>query len=176
MKKNIKKDIDLSSFLKKVLRQKERIKNFFWRIGENAFPTILILFFLSFFLGGIVFYQYSFQEKEDETVEFPLKFREDNYEKILRVWEEKEKRFEETGEKKYQSPFREEEIDEPDEREESRVITHVIEREDNLWNLATKYLGTGFRWKEITDEEGDHFPDWRAEVLKVGEKVLIPIN
>ena len=177
MKKNFNKDIDLSSFLKVISNQKGKIKALFWKIGENAFLSILLLFFISFLLGGIVFYKYSFsvQEKEYETIETPLQFRKEDYEKILNTWEKKEEEIKESKEKDYQNPFLGKEVKKEEELEEnSEVITYTIEKEDNLWNIALEYLGTGFRWKEIINQEGESFPDWRAEVLEIGEKVLIP--
>jgi len=77
-------------------------------LGERSFLTFFILLIFALIFGAIVFYKYSFlvQKKEPEVSETPLKFQEKNYEAVLKIWQEKEKRFGEADSKIYPDPFR----------------------------------------------------------------------
>jgi len=94
----------------------EKIKQFFKKLprtlGERSFLTFLGFLLIALILGGLIFYKYSFLvEKEPPTkigegVEKPLKFNEKNYQEVLEIWQEKEKRFEEVNLKEYPNLFR----------------------------------------------------------------------
>ena len=78
-------------------------------LAENAFLTFLALLFISLAIGGVVFYQYSALTKPTILLteeEKPLKFKEKIYQEILKIWEEKEKRYEASYYKEYSDPFR----------------------------------------------------------------------
>jgi len=91
---------------------KKGIKKFFKNLprilGEKAFLTSLSLILFSLILGGILFYQYSILAKkaEPKTTEAPLYFQEKAYENILKIWQEREERFEAADTKEYSDPFR----------------------------------------------------------------------
>jgi len=90
----------------------KKIKDFFKRLpqtlGEKAFLTFLGLLLLALILGGIIFYQYNILVKRAEVqiTEKPLQFQEKTYQDILKIWQEKEKRFQEIDLKEYPDPFR----------------------------------------------------------------------
>jgi len=77
-------------------------------LGERAFLTFLGLLLIALIFGGLVFYKYSIlvEKAEPEISKIPLKFKEKTYQEVLKVWQEKEKRFEEANFKIYPDPFR----------------------------------------------------------------------
>jgi len=77
-------------------------------LGERAFLTFLGLLLIALIFGGLVFYKYSIlvEKAEPEISEIPLKFKEKTYQDVLKIWQEKEKRFEEADLKEYPNPFR----------------------------------------------------------------------
>lgn len=90
---------------------KIKIKNFLQRLlrtlGERAFLTFLGLLLLALILGGIIFYQYNILVKKTEVqiIEEPLQFQEKTYQEILKIWQEREKKFQEADLKIYPDPF-----------------------------------------------------------------------
>ncbi len=159
--------------------------------------STIFLVFIIFLVGSFIFYEFAFLATE-RSVSFegePLRFRENNYFSISERWEENDRivnsilnhgEYLELQEETSEKP----EVPEKDEEEEwSESEEEIIEEEreedfsvhtvvsgDNLWDLAQKNLGSGFRWVEIKDEDGEGFPDWRAEVLEPGQKVFIPAD
>jgi len=67
----------------------------------------LILFILSLAIGANLFYKYSVlaERAEPEILEQTVLFKEITYQKILKVWQEREKRFEEADSREYSNPF-----------------------------------------------------------------------
>ena len=55
-----------------------------------------------------------------------------------------------------------------------RVEYYVVQRNDSLWVISEKYLGTGTRWKEIARENG--ISTTNPAPLKPGMKLRIPIT
>ncbi len=53
---------------------------------------------------------------------------------------------------------------------ESAGQTYVIKQGDTLWAIATSYLGTGTRWREIADLNGISDP----RTLQIGQVINIP--
>lgn len=49
-------------------------------------------------------------------------------------------------------------------------LTYTIKQGDTLWDLATKHLGTGTRWREIADANGITNP----RTLQIGQVITIP--
>ena len=88
-----------------------QLKDFFGKLprfsGKHQFITALILIFSTLILGSIIFYKYSVlvEKKEPVVLEHPLLFNEKAFQEILKIWDEREKKFEEADFKKYPDPF-----------------------------------------------------------------------
>jgi len=175
--------------VKKVLKKLAKAQKALWFLGEHAFFAMLIFIFISFIIGTALFYRYSYLagQKELCLTESPLRFKESNYQSVLEIWDKKTDKFKEIQQNQYSNPFSKEESElqseseselqsesEPEPEPEPEPITYTISKGENLWDLAEEYLGTGFRWNEITDIDGNTFPDWRAKFLQPGQKVIIP--
>ncbi|MEK9134889.1 MAG: hypothetical protein AAB451_01105 [Patescibacteria group bacterium] len=78
-------------------------------MAERAFLSYLILFLISLIFGGFIFYQYNIlmNKEEVKAPANPLKFDEKIYKDVLNIWQEREKKFGETGTKKYFDIFQE---------------------------------------------------------------------
>lgn len=76
-------------------------------ITIHAFWACLILFILSLVIGANLFYKYSIlaQRAESESLEQAVFFKEKTYQQVLKIWQEREKRFQEADFKKYSDPF-----------------------------------------------------------------------
>jgi len=88
--------------VKKILKKLPRV------LGEQAFLTFLVSLLLSLVFSGFIFYKYSVlvERKEPEIFEKPLKFKEETFKEILKIWEERQRNFEEAEFKEYPDPFR----------------------------------------------------------------------
>jgi len=77
-------------------------------IADRAFLSFLLLFLISLFLGGLIFYQYNILAKRKEVTRFesPLQFKEKTYEDVLKIWKEREGAFKAVGTKKYFDIFK----------------------------------------------------------------------
>ncbi|GAI04966.1 unnamed protein product, partial [marine sediment metagenome] len=100
---------------------------------------------------------------------------------ILKTWQEKEERFKEVDLKEYRDPFREikKELPSPiseEAQEISETAFYIISKGETLWELAEKYLGSGERWREIKTETGQVFTESSAEVIPIGQKLIIPLK
>jgi hypothetical protein len=151
--------------------------------GEHAFLTFLGLLLFSLILSSLVFYKYSIlaEKTEPEVSEKPFKFKEKTYEAVLKTWQEKEKRFKEIDLKEYQSLFGEikKELPSPvseETQEISETEFYIISKGETLWELAEKYLGSGKRWREIKTESGQIFTESSAEVIPIGQKLIVPLK
>jgi len=165
----------------------EKIKRFFKKtprvLGEHSFLAFCGLLLIALLLGEFIFYKYSFlaEEEKPETPGKPLKFKEKTYQEVLKAWQGREKEFKEIDLKEYQDPFREikkellspalEEIQEISETE-----FYIISQGETLWELAEKYLGSGERWREIKTESGQPFTESSAEVIPIGQRLIIPLK
>jgi len=76
-------------------------------ITMHAFWTCLILFILSLAIGANLFYRYNIlaQRAELESLEQFVLFNEKTYQQVLKIWQENEKRFQETDSKEYADLF-----------------------------------------------------------------------
>lgn len=76
-------------------------------LAEHVFLVSLILFLLAVLLGGLVFYKYGLlvKKKEVEIIQKPATLDEDGLQRILQIWQERQKRFDETELKEYYNPF-----------------------------------------------------------------------
>jgi len=165
----------------------EKIKQFFKKtprvLGEHSFLTFFGLLLIALILGGLIFYKYSFLagNEKPEVSEQPLKFKEETYQEVLKVWQEREKEFKEIDLKEYQDPFEEikKELPSPaleEIQEISEAELYIISQGETLWELAEKYLGSGERWREIKTESGQPFTESSAEVIPIGQRLIIPLK
>ena len=89
-----------------------KIKGFFKKLlrilGENTFLTSLMLILISSILGSMVFYKYSVlvEQKETETLIKPPLLEEEILKDVLKIWQERQKKFDEAGFKEYPNPFK----------------------------------------------------------------------
>lgn len=85
----------------------QKIKKIFEKLAismiEKGFLTLILIFFFSLLFGFLIFYKYglSFEVGKKEKVEFQGKL----FEKILKEWQEREKKFQEIDTKIYLNPF-----------------------------------------------------------------------
>ena len=88
-----------------------KIRNFLKKIpkilGEKAFLTFLGLLIIASLIGEAVFYKYNILIKKTEVSppDTSLEFQEKNYQDVLKVWQDKEKNFEEADSRQYPNPF-----------------------------------------------------------------------
>ncbi|MFC1663788.1 hypothetical protein ACFL0A_01545 [Patescibacteria group bacterium] len=93
----------------KVIATKDFLKKLPKILGTYAFSTFLGFFIFSSILGLIIFYKYGVlaERAEPEVSEEPLQFKEKTYQEVLKIWEDCQKKFEQTESKIYPDPFRE---------------------------------------------------------------------
>jgi len=90
----------------------KKIKEFFQKIpfllAKKAFLFFLGLLVLALIFGGLIFYRYNVLVKkiEIQIIEEPLKFQEKTYHNLLKIWQEKERRFQESEVKTYPKLFK----------------------------------------------------------------------
>jgi hypothetical protein len=89
----------------------KKIKTFFknlplW-LAERSFLSLLLFIFIALILGGLVFYRYylTIEKKEIEIKETTFRLNEKNFENILKILQEKDKKFKEADFKEYFNPF-----------------------------------------------------------------------
>jgi len=93
-------------------QQFKKIFNFLKRLskilGEHAFLTSLMLFFIAAILGGLVFYKYSIlvEQRKSEFSENLLYFDENNLKEVLKAWQDREIRFQAADSEQYSNPFK----------------------------------------------------------------------
>ncbi len=90
----------------------KNFKTFFKKLprisGERAFLTFLVFLFLALIFGAFTFYKYGILigREKPEALEKPLQFQEKTYQNVLKIWQEKEKRFNEADSKTYPDLFK----------------------------------------------------------------------
>ena len=88
-----------------------KIKNFFKKLprilGEQAFLTFLSFYVIAAIFGTFLFYKYSvLAERATPKITItPVHFNEASYQKILKEWLARQKKFEEVNQKEYFNPF-----------------------------------------------------------------------
>ena len=88
-----------------------KIKEFFKKLlrilGENPFLASLTFILISLILGSMVFYKYSVlvEEKKLETLIKPPLLEEEILKDVLKIWQDRQKKFDEAGFKEYPNPF-----------------------------------------------------------------------
>jgi cbb3-type cytochrome oxidase subunit 3 len=92
----------------KTRKIEESLKRLLFTMAEKAFLTFLGLFVIALIFGAIIYYQYNILAKEEEapTIKEPLQFQEKTYQNVSRIWQKREKNFEEADQKEYPNPFR----------------------------------------------------------------------
>jgi len=90
----------------------KKLKNFLEKLplitAQHAFLACLFLFFLALVFGGLLFYKYSIlaQKTIPESLEQGLSLDEKTYQKVLKVWQEQDRKFQEADLKEYPNPFK----------------------------------------------------------------------
>jgi cell division protein FtsL len=92
----------------KLTKNKEFFRKLPRVLAERFFLTFLILIFIALILGGLVFYKYSIlvEQKKVEISEKQISFKEKEFQEILKIWEDNQKRLEEAGLKTHPDLFR----------------------------------------------------------------------
>jgi len=80
----------------KLEKFKGNFKKIFRRLAENALLSSLVLILFAFILGVLLLYHYTFliKEKKLEVLEKISSFDEKSFQEILKVLEERQKKFE----------------------------------------------------------------------------------
>lgn len=93
------------AFLKKI--KFEKLKNLPLILGQRALLTFFVLFGFALIIGSLIFWQYNIlaKKRSPEIRGKPIKFEEKSYQEILRIWEERENKFQEADSKAYSNPF-----------------------------------------------------------------------
>lgn len=91
-----------------------KIKTFFQKLprtlGKRFFVSFLVLLLLALICGGLIFYKYSVlvERRSQQDLlgeEKPLDFDERILQEVLKIWQERQKKFEEAQLKEYPDPF-----------------------------------------------------------------------
>jgi len=166
---------EIKQFLKKLPRT----------LGKRSFLTFLGLLLIALIFSGFIFYKYSFlAEKEKlEVLEKPLKFNEKVYQEVLKIWQEKEKKFEEANFKKYPNPFQPilEEKKLSKERTEELLSLPLIQellKTSNLYQFYTtkgeKLFTIGERsqiWQELGLGQSEEYQGTYSQNIKLLEEL-----
>lgn len=93
------------------LNQFNKIVLFFKRVprwlAENDFFVSLVFILIAVILGGFVFYKYSFlaERAEPDVLDSGTALNEKALEELLRLWQERQERFDQIEFKDYHNPF-----------------------------------------------------------------------
>jgi hypothetical protein len=102
-------ELSASNFLSGIVNclKAIKLKKICFFFGKHAFGFVLSIILLELILGGVIFYRYAFlaEEAEPEIGSNHLKFKESVYRGILKEWEQREVKFQESFEQNLQSPF-----------------------------------------------------------------------
>lgn len=87
---------------------KDRLPELCRYLAERAFPTFLVLAFVSLIFGGCLFYKYGFlaDKKELEISGMTAQFKEDLYQKVIIHQQDRQVRFDEAAQKEHVDIFR----------------------------------------------------------------------
>jgi|APFre7841882654_1041346.scaffolds.fasta_scaffold03004_1 hypothetical protein len=89
----------------------DKIENFFkklpWILAGHAFLSFLLLFIIILIVSAIIFYKYSIlvQKIEPNVTEKSLQFKKGDYQKVLEIWQERDKKFQEAKSDIFPNPF-----------------------------------------------------------------------
>ena len=75
---------------------------------ERALFTFFLFLLLSFLFSSYIYYQYSIltERTQLEAIGQSVKFNKSNYEEVLNIWQERDKKFHEVGVKEYPELFK----------------------------------------------------------------------
>lgn len=83
------------------------IKKIPWSIADNALLVVLLLIFISFALGGLIFYKYFILDQGKAIVsQDGTRFNQGSYQRISEKWVAKEQLIIETSQNIYPDPFK----------------------------------------------------------------------
>lgn len=76
-------------------------------LAERAFLSFLVLLAFCLIFGAAIFYRYNVLAKKanSEVNKNYLSFDEKTFQGVLKIWQEREKRFKEVDSKTYPNPF-----------------------------------------------------------------------
>lgn len=76
-------------------------------LAENAFLISLVLFFIAMVLGGFLFYKYYIlvERAESQPSQKLLYFDKQNFETVLKAWQDRQINFQAADSKQYLNPF-----------------------------------------------------------------------
>jgi len=167
---------EIKQFLKKLPRT----------LGERSFLTFLGLLLIALIFSGFIFYKHSPTTKIGgglEALEKPLKFNEKVYQEVLKIWQEKEKKFEETNFKKYPDPFQPilEEKKLSKERTEELLSLPLIQELLKTSNLYQFYATKGEKlftvgersqiWQELGLGQSEEYQGTYSQNIKLLEEL-----
>ncbi len=106
---------------KKYRAETDKIQKFLGKlvlaIVKHLFLDCLIIFLLTLILGSFFYYKYNIlaQRVKLESFEKPFLLKEDDYQNVIKIWQEDERRFKEADSKEYINPFKEQSTVVPEE-------------------------------------------------------------
>ena len=91
----------------KIKNLRKKVKNFPKILAQRAFLTFFLFLFFFLILGGLIYYKYLILEmkKEPELSQRVFEFNQKNYQKVLEILDEKEKKFNSIGLGQFRDPF-----------------------------------------------------------------------
>jgi len=130
-----------------------KVKNLFNKISgflsKHSFLTFLILFMMESILGALIFYKYNILvlKKEPQVSEKANLFKEKDYQNILNILQEREKKFQEAELRSFLNPFQEMRAEVPSvpgvEQEQELKPEIPLENLQTAINLYKFYLSKG---------------------------------
>jgi cbb3-type cytochrome oxidase subunit 3 len=115
----------------KIRKTGRLLKRLLLSLGERAFLIFLGLLVIALIFGAIIYYRYNILAKREEAqvTKEPFQFQEKTYQNISRIWQKREKKFEESGSKEYPNLFRANQFEEvvPEEHFDSTEINESEE-------------------------------------------------
>ena len=91
----------------KIKNLRKKVKNFPKILAQRAFLTFFLFLFFFLILGGLIYYKYLILEmkKEPELSQRVFEFNQKNYQKVLEILDEKEKKFNLIESGQFRDPF-----------------------------------------------------------------------
>lgn len=110
-------------------------------LAKNDFAAFLLLFIVGLIISTLIFYEYSYlvQKKEIKITEITPQFRKEDYREILKIWEERDKRFQEAEFLFFSNPFQKTKIEKQEELQPEIPLQNL----ETAVNLYRFYLLKG---------------------------------
>lgn len=95
--------------IKEIKKTKKFLSNIPLNIAKHAFLSSLVIILLSLILGALLFYKYTVLAEKAGNEDLGQKhlLEEKLYQRVLDVWQEREKTFQQASIKDYPNPFSE---------------------------------------------------------------------